>query len=291
MLFGANLILGDHTMEMAAVAPMIEASGLDALFVGEHTHIPVATVHPAHRDGVPEFYKRFLDPFVQLAVAATVTDRIRLGTGVVLVAERNPLELAKAVASLDVISRGRVEVGVGYGWNPLEMANNGVNPALRRQVFREKLTAVKQLWTEETVAFDGRWVHFTESWSFPKPLQHPHPPILLGAAASDATFDDVLTLADGWYPLGADDLPEQVHRLAARAGGTGPPVTVVEMEGQRPGVPWYAEEDGRAAILGERARRYADCGVHRLSVGVPADEPDRLSRALDVLASLTEAVA
>ncbi len=291
MLIGANLVLGDHTLPMATVAPMVEDHGLDALFVGEHTPIPVATVHPGHPTGVPEFYKRFLDPFVQLAVAAAVTERVRIGTGVVLVAERNPLELAKSVASLDVVGGGRVEVGVGYGWNPLEMANNGVDPSLRRQVFREKLAAVRRLWTEETVECHGRWVDFTESWSFPKPVQDPHPPVLLGAAATDATFDDVLALADGWYPLGSDDLPGQVARLAARAGGTPPPVTAVEMEGQRPGTPWYAEDAVRAGVLGERARRYAAGGVHRLSVGVPADDAGRLARSLEFLARLAERVA
>jgi len=291
MLIGTNLILGDHTLPMATVAPLVEAHDLDALFIGEHTHLPVATVHPGHRDGVPEFYKRFLDPFVQLAVAAALTERVRLGTGVLLVAERNPLELAKAVASLDVVSGGRVEVGVGYGWNRLEMVNNGVDPAQRRPVFREKLAAVKRLWTEETTAFDGEWVHFTESWSYPKPVQVPHPPVLLGAAASDATFDDVLSLADGWYPLGTDDLPQQVGRLAARAGGAPPPVTAVEMEGQRPGVPWYSEDDTRARALGERARRYAAGGVHRMSVGVPADHVDGLARALEVLTALATSVA
>lgn len=290
MLIGANLILNDTTLPMRTVAPLVESRGLDALFIGEHTHIPVATVHPAHPGGLPDFYKRFLDPFVQLSVAATVTERVRIGTGVVLVAERNPLELAKAVASLDVVSGGRVEVGVGYGWNPLEMANNGVDPASRRAVFREKLAAVRRLWTEETVAFDGTFVRFSESWSFPKPLQRPGPPVLIGAAATDATFDDVLALGDGWYPLGSSDLPEQVGRLADRAGGVLPAVTAVEMEGQQPGVPWYWEDHGRARILGERARRYASCGVHRMSVGVPADDPQRLARALDFLAAVGQAV-
>jgi probable F420-dependent oxidoreductase len=291
MLIGANLILNDTTLPMRVVAPMVEDHGLDALFLGEHTHTPVATVHPGYPDGLPEFYKRFLDPFVQLAVAATVTERIRIGTGVVLVAERNPLELAKAVASLDVVSGGRIEFGVGYGWNPLELANNGVHPANRRAVFREKLAAVRRLWTEEAAGFDGRFVRFSESWSFPKPVQVPHPPILIGAAASRATFDDVVDLGDGWYPLGSDALPDQMEQLATRAGGTLPPVTVVEMEGQRPGAPWYLHDEGLERALGQRARRYADCGVHRMSVGVPADDPERLTRALGQLAAIADSVA
>jgi probable F420-dependent oxidoreductase len=290
MLIGVNLILSDTTLPMRTVAPMVEAHGLDALFIGEHTHLPVATRHPGHPGGVPEFYKRFLDPFVQLAVAATVTERVRLGTGVLLVAERNPLELAKAVASLDVVSRGRVEVGVGYGWNRPEMVNNGVDPASRRAVFKEKVAAIRRLWTEETVEFDGRYVRFSESWSFPKPVQDPHPPVLIGAGASEATFDDVVSLGDGWYPLGADDLPDQVARLAARAGAL-PPVTVVEMEGQRPGTPWYSEDEGARRALTDRALRYAGCGVHRTSVGVPAEDEAGLARALERLAALARAAA
>lgn len=115
MLIGANLILNDLTLPMEQVAPLVEEYELNALFIGEHTHLPVDTVHPVLTDGLPDFYRRFLDPFVQLAVAASVTTRIRLGTGVLLIAERNPLEVAKSVASLDLVSGGRVEVGGGRG--------------------------------------------------------------------------------------------------------------------------------------------------------------------------------
>ncbi len=291
MLISTNLILNDTTLPMREVAPMIEAHGLDALFLGEHTHTPVATVQPDYPDGLPEFYKRFLDPFVQLAVAATVTERIRIGTGVVLVAERNPLELAKAVASLDVISGGRVEVGVGYGWNPLELANNGVDPAKRRAVFREKLAVLRRLWTEDVVGVDGEFVRFTDSWLYPKPVQKPHPPVLIGAAGTKATFDDVVNLGDGWYPLASDDLPEKMAALAERAGGTVPPVTAVAMEGQVPGTPWYTDEPAVLAALTDRAKRYADAGLYRLSVGVPTDDHDQLGAALERLAGLAVAVA
>lgn len=285
MLIGANLILGDDTLPMRVVAPLVEAHGLDALFIGEHTHTPVHTVHPDYPGGLPEFYKHFLDPFVQLAVAATVTERIRLGTGVLLVAERNPLELAKALSSLDLVSGGRVEVGVGYGWNPLEMRNNGVEPARRRAVFREKLAAVRRLWTQEVAGFEGEHVSFTASWSFPNPVQRPHPPVLIGAAASDSTFDDVCRLADGWYPLVSPELPAQLARLAERAGGALPPVTVVEMAGQR-GVPWYFSDLESRRRLEELAGRCASLGVHRLSVGVPASSADELEAALSVLGEL-----
>lgn len=289
MLISANLILNDTTLPMAVVAPAVEAHGLDAIFIGEHTHTPVATVHPAYPEGLPEFYKRFMDPFVQLAVAAAVTERIRLGTGVILVAERNPLELAKSIASLDHVSKGRVEMGVGYGWNPLEMLNNGVDPASRRAVFREKLAAVRRLWQNDVTDFDGDHVKFSPSWSFPKPLQKPHPPVLIGAAASPATFADVADLAEGWYPLASTNLKDELARLAERCGGRVPPVTVVEMAGQR-GAPWYHHHEQAEASLGQAARQYADMGVHRLSVGLPADEPSELNRALEVLGRLAQHV-
>jgi probable F420-dependent oxidoreductase len=289
MLIGANLILNDTTLPMHEVAPAIEAHGIDALFLGEHTHTPVDTVNPHYPDGLPEFYKRFLDPFVQLTVAATVTSRVRIGTGIVLVAERNPLELAKALASLDLVSGGRLEVGVGYGWNQLEMRNNGIDPSHRRAVFREKLTAVRRLWVEETTAVDGEFVHFTESWSLPKPLQKPHPPVILGAAATPGAFDDVANLCEGWYPLGVPELPEQMARLTERCGSL-PPVTVVEMEGQR-GIPWYFQDAGARSALEATARRYVDLGVYRLSVGVAVDTADRLAASLDVLGHLVDLVA
>jgi probable F420-dependent oxidoreductase len=281
----ANLILNDTTLPMEKVAPAVEAHGLDALFIGEHTHTPVATRHPAYPRGLPEFYKRFLDPFVQLSVAAAVTRNIRLGTGVLLVAERNPLELAKSVASLDLVSGGRLEVGVGYGWNRLELLNNGVDPGRRRDVFREKLAVLRRLWTEETTAVDGEFVRFSESWSLPKPLQKPHPPVLIGAAASPATYDDVVNLAEGWYPLYEPGLGSHLEDLRRVAGGSLPPVTVVEMAGQR-GEPWYFEDDQARRALHAVVAACADNGVNRLSVGLPADTSDRLAAALEVLAGL-----
>lgn len=291
MLIGANLILNDTTLPMRVVAPLVEEHGLDSLFLGEHTHTPVATTNPWYPNGLPEFYKRFLDPFVQLAVAATVTERVRLGTGVILVAERNPLELAKAVASLDLISGGRVEFGVGYGWNPLELVNNGVEPSTLRTVFREKLEAIRRLWTEETAGYEGEYVRFSESWSFPKPVQRPHPPVLIGAGASKANFDDVVDLGDGWYPLGSPKLPQQMARLAERAGGVLPPVTAVEMEGQYPDVPWYVDDAEALKSLEKRARTYAAAGVHRMAVGVPAEDVGRLRQALERLAAIGDSVA
>lgn len=291
MKIGINLILNDQTLPMSLVAPMAESHGIEALFLGEHTHTPIETVNPHYPNGLPEFYKRFLDPFVQLSVAAALTSTIRLGTGVVLVAERNPLELAKAVSSIDVVSNGRFEFGVGYGWNHLELANNGVDPTKRRAVFREKMAALKALWAEEVAEFDGEFVSFTKSWSYPKPLQRPNPPVLIGAAPTKRCFEDVANVGDGWYPLGEPDLLTHLPALREWCGGRLPAVTVVEMEGQREGTPWYIDHEGALRALHDTARRYADGGIFRLSVGVPCDDASRLETALIVLAKLAEVVA
>ncbi|MGH9059573.1 MAG: LLM class flavin-dependent oxidoreductase, partial [Acidimicrobiales bacterium] len=209
-------------------------------------------------------------------------------------AQHHPLDLAKAVASLDVLSAGRVEVGVGYGWNRLELADHGIDWPDRRAAFGEKLAVVRRLWTDEVVSAEGRYVTFAPSWSWPKPVQRPHPPVLVGAAGTDATLADVVELADGWYPLATPEVPAQIGRLrqeAARTGRPAPRITVCAMEGQRPGVAWYSEDGAARAALDELADGYGALGVDRLVVGVPMTDLDALTRGLDVLAALAERVA
>ncbi len=263
---------------------------MECLFQGEHSHTPVATIYPASPDGeLPEFYKRFPDIFVTLAAAAAVTDRIRLGTGIVLVAEHNPLHLAKAVASLDRLSDGRVEFGVGYGWNSLELANNGVDWATRRAVFAEKLEVLKRLWTQEVVGHQGRHVSFSESWLWPKPVQSPHPPILIGANGSDRNLKAVVDSADGWYPMHSPDVPVQIEtlrKLAAGAGRPAPKVSVNFMGGQMPGTPWYWESSAAMALLLRAAEEYRRLDVYRMVIGVPMTNLDDLTRGLDALSEL-----
>jgi len=296
VLIGANLITNDSTLSILEVAPLIEAAGLHSIFQGEHSHIPVDTVYPGSAEGtVPDFYKRFPDLFVTLAAAAAVTTTLRVGTGVVLVAEHQPLRLAKAVASLDELSGGRVDFGVGYGWNAPEMVNNGVDPKRRRDVFGEHLRVISALWAEDVVEHDGEWSSFTPSWSLPKPRQtghrRPGPPILIGAAAGPKTFEHVLELADGWYPLTGPSLLDDTVRLRTLAAerGVATEVTAVEMGGQFPGAPWYFRDAGARKQLFDDARRYADGGVDRLSVGIPVDTRTELEDALAVLAELSAA--
>lgn len=295
MRIGANLITNDTTLSILDVAPRVEAAGLHSIFQGEHSHIPVETVFPVGDGAVPDFYKRFPDLFVTMAAAAAVTTRLRVGTGVVLAAEYRPLRLAKAVASLDVLSGGRVDFGVGYGWNPPEMANNGVDPAKRGQVFREHLQVIRELWAGDVVGHTGEHVSFTPSWSLPKPVQkasRPGPPILIGAAATNRTFRDVLDLADGWYPLTGPTLVADADRLrqAAAERGRTVEVSACEMAGQFPGVPWYCDDAAAHRELVDAVRRYADGGIDRLLIGVPVDSISHLEDALAVLADIRTSV-
>jgi probable F420-dependent oxidoreductase len=155
---------------------------------------------------LPEEYKRTFDPFVAIASAAARTTALVLGTGVCLAAQRDPIVLAKEVASLDVLSGGRIVLGVGYGWNVDEMEDHGVDPSRRRGVLREKVLAMKALWTEDVASFDGEFVHFEPSWSWPKPAQQPHPPVLIGGAAGPTLFRHIVEWADGWMPIGGTGL-------------------------------------------------------------------------------------
>jgi probable F420-dependent oxidoreductase len=292
---GANLITNDTTLSILDVAPLVEAAGLHSIFQGEHSHIPVATVYPGPGGEVPDFYRRFPDLFVTMAAAAAVTTTLRIGTGVVLVAEHQPLRLAKAVASLDALSGGRVDFGVGYGWNAPEMANNGVDPARRGDVFREHLRVIRALWDDDVVEHDGTYSSFTPSWSLPKPVQRGDrgagPPVLLGAGATRRAFTDVLDLADGWYPLGGPTLVEDAARLRNLAAeqGRSVEISVVEMAGQMTGVPWYSDDAAARGHLFDTAQRYADGGVDRVLVGVPVDDRAHLEDALAVLAELAAA--
>ena len=203
--FGVFALLTDQSMSAVEVALAAEARPIESLWLGEHSHMPVDTVHPYTSDGsIPESYKRTVDALISLATVASVTSRLRLGTSVTLLAEHNPIRLAKEIATLDHVSGGRIEVGIGYGWNRLETANNGVPPTKRRFVLREKLKAMELLWSEDTASFRGEWVSFGESWAWPKPVQEPRPPVLLGAPPTPHSFRDMAELMDGWMPLQAE---------------------------------------------------------------------------------------
>lgn len=219
MKIGVMMHVTDSTVTPAVLAIEAEQRGFESVFVTEHTHIPVRPFI-AWRGGeaMPEFYKHPHDPVVALATAASVTSTIKLGTGVLVLGQREPLATAKQLASLDVLSGGRLICGVGYGWERDELAQHGIEWSQRRAVFREHLAAVRELWTADEAAFEGEHIKFGPSWSYPKPSQSPHPQVLLGAAGSPATLLDVVRYADGWMPVeGTEPIPQRWDELRSLA--------------------------------------------------------------------------
>src|SRR5438552_4243074 len=177
-------------MEVASLARAVEERGLHSLYLPEHTHIPVSrrTPPPTGDAELAERYKRTPDPLVALAVAAAVTERIRLGTGICVIAQREPIVTAKAIATLDLVSNGRFVLGLGFNWNEDEVENHGVEMKRRRAVAREHVLAMQRLWADDVAGFEGEFVRFTPSWSWPKPVQKPWPPVLVGGAPGPRLF-------------------------------------------------------------------------------------------------------
>ena len=204
MKLGVTMFATDLSVPLLDLAREAEARGYHSLYVPEHTHIPTSrrTPPPTGDEVLAEEYKRTLDPFVALGAAAAVTDSILLGTGIALVAQRDPVVLAKEVATLDVISGGRFVLGVGFGWNHEEMQTHGVDVKCRRALVRESMLAMRELWSKERASFDGRFVRLEESWSWPKPVQQPAPRTLIGGAPGPKLFAHIAEYADGWMPIG-----------------------------------------------------------------------------------------
>jgi probable F420-dependent oxidoreductase len=197
---------------------MVEQRGQDALFFAEHTHIP-ASRESAWSGGaeLPPKYWHCYDLFVALTAAAAATTRLRVGSGICLVIERDPIVTAKMVASVDHLSGGRLEFGVGAGWNREEMRNHGTDPRRRMAVLRERVEAMQAIWTQEEASYQGEHVAFDRIWSFPKPAQRPHPPVLVGGDGP-TVFDRVLAFGDAWFPNHrAERLHERIAELRARA--------------------------------------------------------------------------
>ncbi len=205
MKIGALIFATDKGIQPAELARELEARGYDALWMPEHSHIPVSRRTPwGGRDQappLPEEYWRTHDQFMALATAAAVTTRLKVGTGITLVAQRDPIWLAKEVATLDHLSNGRAMFGVGYGWNLEEMEDHGVDHTRRRAIVREKMLACREIWTKDVASFDGEYVKFEPSWSWPKPIQKPYPPIIFGAAASPVTLRHLIEFGDAWMPI------------------------------------------------------------------------------------------
>lgn len=199
--FSVCVFATDRTPAPDELAAAIEARGLDGLYLPEHTHLPLSSRSPFFADGqLPEPYRRTLDPFVALAMAAASTERIRLGTGITLLTQHDPITLAKTAATLDLLSNGRVTLGIGAGWNAEELENHGTPYAQRWPILRERALALRRIWSDETVEYRGRFVSFGPMYSYPKPVRKGGPPLWIGSNSRYAP-DRIADYADGWMPI------------------------------------------------------------------------------------------
>ena len=275
MKFGVAMFATDDAIRIDELARAAEARGFESLFVPEHTPIPKSrkTPWPGGRE-LPREYWRTHDPFVALAVAAAVTTRLKVGTGICLVIERDPIVLAKEVASLDALSNGRFLFGIGGGWNLEEMENHGTDPKQRWRLLRERVLAMKAIWTEAEAEFHGELVNFDPIWSYPKPVQKPHPPILMGGNVPNAR-QRAVEFCDGWFPIaGRASMAEAVADLRARAEAVGrdPASLSVSVYGVKPD----------EAVVGE----YEAVKVDRVIFTLPSANRDTVLPLLDRCAAL-----
>jgi probable F420-dependent oxidoreductase len=286
MQFGIVMFPTDQAIQPMELAREVEARGFESLWFPEHSHIPVSRRTPwgGRKDAppLPEYYARTHDQFVALAAAAAVTTTLRLGTGVTLVAQRDPIWLAKQVASLDMISNGRVLFGIGYGWNKEELADHGVAYRERRALLREHVLSMKELWTKDVASFDGELVRFEPSWSWPKPVQKPHPPIILGGAAGPRTIANIVEFCDGWMPIaGRHDTFARIDDLQRTAAEAGRGPIELSVSGPKP---------DPAAI-----EPYAKAGFSRIVLSIPPRGADdalpRLDRYVKLMEEFGEAKA
>lgn len=280
MKFGVMMFAADYAIRIDELARAAEERGFESLFLPEHTHIPRS--RRSRWPGGPELPREYwhtLDPFVALAAAAAVTTRLKVGTGICLVIERDPITLAKEVASLDLLSRGRFVFGIGGGWNAEEMENHGTDPKVRWRLLRERVLAMKAIWTEAEAEFHGELVGFDPIWAYPKPVQKPHPPILLGGEGR-FTLRRVVEFCDGWFPRGRGepDIAGGIAELRALAekAGRDPSSISVSVFG--------AKAD--AAVL----RGYEKLGVERAILPLPSAGRETLLPLLDRHAELALAL-
>jgi probable F420-dependent oxidoreductase len=278
--FGVVTFPTEYSIGPAELARAMEERGFESLFFPEHTHIPASrrTPWPGGAE-LPKEYSHTLDPFLALTAAAAATQRLLVGTGICLVVERDPIVLAKEVATLDLLSGGRFLFGVGAGWNIEEMENHGTDPASRFRLFRERVLAMKAIWADDEAEHHGELVDFDRLWSWPKPVQKPNPPILVGGAGRPA-FRRVVEFGDGWMPIprrGGPPLSEQIAELNAMAAAAGRGPVPVTVYGAPP----------RAEVI----RHYQESGVERCVFWLPTLDAGQLLPMLDRQAELIAELA
>jgi probable F420-dependent oxidoreductase len=279
MRYGVTMFMTDQTMPPVDLACAIEERGLHSLYVPEHTHIPTSrmTPPPTGDAELRDEYKRTLDPLVALAMCAAATERLVVGTGICLVAQREPIVTAKAIATLDHMSGGRFVLGIGFGWNADEIADHGVSMPDRRDVAREHVLAMRALWTDDIASFAGEHAHIPPTWSWPKPVRPGGPPVLIGGAPGPKLFAHVAEYADGWIPIGGAGIRAAMPDLqrACEAAGRDPATLQI--------VPFGTVPDAG------KLEYYESIGVTEVVLRLPGGGAERVLPMLDEYASLVHA--
>jgi probable F420-dependent oxidoreductase len=274
MRYGVTIFATDVSIDPVELAVALRDRGFDSMWVPEHTHIPTSRRTPYPNGGeLPDEYKRCHDPFVALTAAAAAAPDHRIGTAILLVAQREPIVTAKAVASIDVLSGGRFTLGIGFGWNQDEMEDHGVDYGRRRELGREHVLAMRRLWEDEVASFDGEFVHLPPSWQWPKPVQKPLP-VLIGGAAGPKLFNHIAEYAQGWIPIGGRGLSETLPELRQRFEEAGRDPSQLEV------VP--------VAIVPDHGKldHYEELGVTECVFGLPSAPADAVLPVLDKYAAL-----
>ncbi len=278
MHFGLTIFPTDYTAQPDEFARRAEERGFESIWFPEHTHIPVERRSPwPGGPNLPREYYNSYDPFIALTAAAMVTRDLKLATGICLIVQRDPITTAKTIATLDRVSNGRFIFGIGGAWNAEEVENHGISFKKRFPVLRERVLAMKAMWTQDQADFHGQYVDFDPLYSNPKPVQKPHPPIIMGGDGP-TTFDRVVQFCDGWMPIARGGLPagleEKMKDLRARASAAGrdPDAISVSVFSCPP----------TAEAIDECER----LGVNRVIFGIPAASPDEVWAALDERAKL-----
>ena len=276
MHIGVCIFATEYAIRIDELARETEARNFESLWVPEHTHIPTSRRSPfAGGQQLPEQYKHTLDPFVALTAAAAATKTLRVGTGICLIIERDTITTAKSVASLDLLSHGRFEFGLGGGWNAEEMEHHGTEFKSRFKRLEEQVRALKEIWTRDVAEFHGQFVNFDPIWAWPKPEQKPYPPILLGGE-SGYTLQRVVDFCDGWYPRGRapEKVLEGLKDLKARAAKAGRDMKTISVSA-------FATPPDKAVL-----DQFASAGVTRSILLLPPEPRDKVLPLLDQYAKL-----
>lgn len=277
MQYGVSMFPTHDAIDPGTLAREVEQRGFTSLLFPEHTHIPTSRRSPYPGGGeLPRKYAHTLDPFVASTAAALATDRLLVGPGICLVVERDPITMAKEVASVDHLSGGRLLFGVGAGWNREEMENHGTDPRTRMALMSERIHAMKAIWSDDEAQFHGSYVDFDPIWSWPKPVQRPHPPVLVGGMGP-TVIDRVLDYGDQWLAQNVtvetvDDFAPRVRELRGRAADAG--------RGTVPVIMFNSQSTPEAL------ERYVEAGVDRCDFALPSGGKDEVLPELDRLAEL-----